>query len=378
MDAKDISYNDYMLRIGRESIPCYEPSIGEDELSNLTDVIKRGWLSESKYTREFEDRLAVISDRKFSLAFSNATSALIVGMKCLGIGQGDDVITPSFTHCADPNSISATGANPVFAEVDLETLCLSVETIKESITPNTKAVLYVALYGNCGDLDSVSQYCKEHNLFLIVDSAAALGSVFKAKPISSYGDFSVLSFFSDKTITTGEGGMLLTNNLSLLEEANIYKHDGRRERGVDLIERKGFNFRITELQTAVGCAQLNKLEDKIKRKQEILEEYRSKLALVSGVRVFKFNKDLKAVPHRVVIFVPNARELIDELSKKGVGVRTTFMPMHTQPIYNVKKLFHNTKKLYETGVCLPSAPSLKKEDISFVINAIKIFYKGKN
>ena len=378
MNNKDASYKNYMARIGAESIPCYEPSLGEEELGNLSDVIKRGWLSENKYTREFETRLASYCKRDFSLAFNNATAALIVGMKCLGIGDGDEVITPSFTHTADPNSIAATGAKPVFAEVELESMCLSLESIRAKVTDKTKAVLYVALYGNCGDLESVSKYCKEQKLFLIIDSAAALGSLYKGHPISSFGDFSVLSFFSDKTITTGEGGMLLTDNPSLLGEANIYKHDGRKERGVDLIERKGFNFRITELQTAVGCAQLNKLDYFISRKKQILLAYQNGLKNIKNIHVFKFNDDVEPVPHRVVIFAPNATKLINELSKNGIGVRTTFMPMHSQPIYLTDDVFPNTQKLYETGVCLPSAPSLRDEDIDFVINTIKNFYEGNN
>lgn len=373
-NAKLSSYQSYMSRVGSEKIPCYEPSVGKEELEMLSDVIRRNWLSEGTYTRQFESRLAELCERKYALAFSNATAAMIVGMKSLGIGPGDEVIVPSFTHPADPNSIAAAGATPVFADVDESTLCLSVKSIAAVKTKRTKAILYVALYGNSGDISAVSDYAMKNGLFLINDCAAALRSSCDGKQVASFGDFAVLSFFADKTITTGEGGMLLTDNAELLAECNIYKHDGRRERGVDLIERKGFNFRITELQAAVGVAQLGKLSRFIKRKKEILSEYGRQLRVIPEVKLFKFSPDCDAVSHRVLIFVPDAAVLMAYLTPLGIGVRTTFMPMHSQPCYSIKKEFPATKKLYATGVCLPSATSLTSEKISFVCSAIKDFY----
>lgn len=374
MNTKLSSYEAYMSRVGQENIPCYEPSVGKEEMGLLANVIERNWLSESKYTREFESLLAGICERQYSLAFSNATAAMIVGMKSLGIGSGDEVIVPSFTHSADPNAIAATGATPVFADVDEATLCLSEKTIDAVKTSKTRAILYVALYGNSGDIVAVADYAKKKNLSLINDCAAALCSSYMGKQVTSFGDFAVLSFFADKTITTGEGGMFLTDNGELLAECNIYKHDGRRERGVDLIERRGFNFRITELQAAVGVAQLGKLGYFIKRKKEILKEYQQHLSNIPEVKLFKFSPDCDAVPHRALIFVPNAAALISYLTPLGIGVRRTFMPMHSQPCYDFKENFPVTEKLYAKGVCLPSAPSLTQEKVDFICNSIKNYY----
>lgn len=379
------SYEAYRQRVGRETIPCYEPSVGKEELELITDVINRNWLSESKYTRQFETELAEICQRKYAVAFSNATAALICGMKSLGLREGDGIIVPSFAHSADPNSVSAAGFIPVFADVDEDTLCLSIKTIDAAKTPSTKAVLFVSAYGNVGELDKIVKYAKDNNLFLINDCAPALFGEYKGKPIASFGDFSVLSFFADKTITTGEGGMLLSDHLTLINEANIYKHDGRKERGVDLIERKGYNFRITELQSAVGVAQIKKAPYFIKRKKEILESYRRQLALLTQVKVFEFNSQGNIVPHRVVIFVKNAVELMEHLTSKGIGVRGMFMPMHSMPAYAnasgnrydyaKQKEFPITQKIFYTGVCLPSAPSLKEADIEFVCSSIAEYYK---
>ena len=307
------SYNEYMARISKEKIPCYEPSVGNEEIKLLMDVINRSWLSESKYTREFESQMSKICQRDFSVCFCNATSALITGMKSLGITDSDDVIVPSFSHPADPNSISATGASPVFADIDEETLCLSVDTIEAVKTKRTKAIMYICSYGNVGNLIEIEGYAKRNGLVFINDCEPALFGTYKGKPIAAYGDFSVLSFFADKTITTGEGGMLLSDNIKLINECNIYKHDGRKERGVDIIERKGYNFRITELQTAIGIAQLRKADYFVKRKKEILKSYAKKLSDIPQIEVFKFNSDGDIVPHRVLIFVPNAQQLISHL-----------------------------------------------------------------
>jgi perosamine synthetase len=234
--------------------------------------------------------------------------------------------------------------------------------------------LYVSLYGNTSDLDEITKYCKQNDLILVNDCAPALFSTYKNKQIASYGDFSTLSFFSDKTITTGEGGMLLTNNVEVISESNIYKHDGRKERGVDVIDKRGFNYRLTELQAAVGVAQLGKSDRFVKRKKENLQLYNSFLKEVKQVKVFEFTSEGEIVPHRNIILVPKAADLIEHLVENGVGARTLFKPMHSQPCYNRTDEFPITDKLYKTGVCLPSAPSLTNNDIEYICQLIKQFY----
>ena len=247
-DIKSKSYHDYMDRVSHETIPVYQPSMGDSEIENLRQVVQSNWISEGQFTRTFESQLAKICGKKYALAFSNATAALISGMKSVGIDKESRVIVPSFAHSADPNSISATGAEPLFSDVDKDTLCLSVNEIEKVLDDSVKAILFISAYGNAKGIDEIQSFCKDKNLVLINDSAPALFGEYKGKPIASYGDFSVLSFFADKTITTGEGGMLLTNQQKIIEECNIYKHDGRKERGHHLIERRGYNFRLTEFK----------------------------------------------------------------------------------------------------------------------------------
>lgn len=368
------NYKEYMERVGKEKIPCYEPLVGKEEIENLTSVIESGWLSEGRFTRLFEDKLSILCSRKFALSFSNATAAMIVGMKALGIGEGDEVIVPAFAHPADPNAIAQTGAKPIFADVNENTLCLDISSVESLITKKTKAILYISVYGNVGNIEEFSKFAEDKKLFLINDCAPALGGKYKKKSIASYGDFSVLSFFADKTITTGEGGMLLTDNPEIIEESNIYKHDGRRERGHDLIERLGYNFRVTEMQSAIGCAQLKKLDKFINRKLEIYERYQMNLNLNKKVKLFVFNNDGQINPHRMIIMVEDSSKLISYLSSEGIGVRTLFVPMHSQPIYNQEGHFPVSDKLFKTGVCLPSAPSLSDDKVDFICEKINKFY----
>jgi len=371
------AYAGYMARIGSETIPAYEPSVGGAELALLTDVVQRNWLSEGKYVRKFEALLAGASERTHALAFCNATAALISGMKASGIGRGDEVIVPSFTHSADPNSVGAVGAVPAFADVEEESLCLSVETIERARTERTRAILFVSLYGNVSRLEHIVAYALEHSLLLINDCAPALYGSYQGRSIASYGDFSVLSFFADKTITTGEGGMLLSDDAEFVEECGIYKHDGRRERGHDLIERVGYNFRMTEMQAAIGVAQLGRIDEFIARKRANQEAYMQGLADVPEVAVFRFNPESDPVPHRTLIFVPEAAPLIEHMTSQGIGVRTTFMPMHSQPCYQTGEAFPVTDKLHSTGVCLPSAPTLTDYQIDFICHSIRSFYASK-
>lgn len=373
-NLKNQSYKDYISRISNESIPAYEPDVGKEELALLEDVINSNWISEGKYVRLFEEKLRIECNRKYALAFNNCTAALITGMKSLGLGTGDEVIVQSLVHSADPNAISAIGAKPVFVDVDESTLCLTPETIDEARTAKTKAVLYVSLYGNVSDLDRITEYCKKNNLFLINDCAPALFGLYNNLPIASYGDFSALSFFSDKTITTGEGGMLLTNEVEIINESNIYKNDGRKERGVDLIEKKGFNYRLTEFQAAVGVAQLEKSSEFINRKKENNKLFKSLLKDEKYIKVFEFNQKGDIVPHRNIVIVPNAKKLINHLVGIGIGARSLFMPMHSQPAYNLKQHLPVTEKMYDTGVCLPSAPSLTVDNIEYICDSIKNFY----
>ena len=297
---------------------------------------------------------------------------MISAFRSVGIGYGDEVIVPSFTHCADPNSISVTGAKAVFSDVNINSMCINLKNIKKVLTKKTKAILYVCVYGNMDEFIEIEKFCKKRKIWLFNDCAPALFGYYNNKPIPSYGDCSFLSFFADKTITTGEGGMLLTNNSKIHNISNIFKHDGRKERGHDIILKQGYNFRFNEILASIGLAQLKTYKKVVRKKINNRKLYFKYLKDIKKISFFEYNNN-KMVPHRNIIFFNNAKKLITFLSKKGVGVRTLFMPMHSQPAYKVKKSFPNSEALFKKGICLPSAPNLTNKEIYYICNLIKDF-----
>ncbi len=371
-------YNEYMKQIKSEKIPQYEPYIGEREKEYVNDVLERNWFSESKYTRMFEEKVSEFCGIPYSLALSNGTGVLILGLKALGIGIGDEVVVPSFTHPADVNCIVATGAEPRFCDIDRNTYTISPESFQSVITENTRAVLVVHLYGFAAEMDRILEIAREHKLFVIEDCAQALGVTYKNRHVGTFADFGMLSFFADKTMTTGEGGMLITNNQDIIEEVNMYKHDGRRERGIDIIERAGYNYRITELQTAVGVAQFEKLSFIIEKKVSNNKYYHELLSNRSDINFPEAGSDTFRVPHRVLIEVENPEELKNEMAQIGIGCRRFYIPMHRQPCCNKPGVFPNSEGAYSRGLCLPSSPMLKKDQIEFICQNIVDYFKNKN
>src|SRR3990172_6209506 len=253
------AYYEYEERIKSEKIPYYEPWLGEEELAQLTEVIRANWISEGAKTREFENRVAELHGTRYALAVANCTGGLIIAMKALGIGAGDEVIVPTFTFIASVSSVRLAGAPPVLVDVDARTATIGPAAAERAIPPRTKAILPVHLYGHAADLEAVMAIAERHGLAVIEDAAHRLALQFQDRPVGSFGAIGCLSFFTDKSITLGEGGAVLTNSDSLYQELLMLKNDGRLERGVYVHDRVGYNLRITELQAAVGVPPLSKL-----------------------------------------------------------------------------------------------------------------------
>ena len=369
-------YNEYMQLVKSETIPQYEPYIDSRERELIGDVLDRNWFSEGKYTRIFEKNLAKFCGADYPLALANGTGALILGLKALGVGRGDEVIVPSFTHPADVNCIEAVGGIPKFCDIDPRSYTLSPKSLESNINEKTRAVIVVHLYGFAADMDRILEIAIQNNLFLVEDCAQALGTLYKGKHVGTFGDFGILSFFADKTITTGEGGMLLTNNQDLLDEVNIYKHDGRRERGIDVIERLGYNFRITELQTAIGVAQFERLSTIIEKKIENNERFKELLSECDQIHFPLSDANTYRVPHRVLIEVKDPESLKTYLAIKGIGCRRFYIPMHRQPCCNKRGEFPNSENAYSRGLCLPSYPMLTTNQIEYICANIVDYYKS--
>ncbi|MDP3064326.1 MAG: DegT/DnrJ/EryC1/StrS family aminotransferase, partial [Chloroflexota bacterium] len=328
------SYEEYMGRIRSERVPHFDIQLGQAELDQLAEVVRSGWISEGVKTREFERLVREFFGLKHAVALATCTAALMLGQKALGVQPGDEVIVPTFTHPADVNAIAVIGAVPVFVDIDRRTLTLDPAAVERAVTPRTKAMNIVHLYGHAADMDGLMAVARRHKLGVIEDCAQAIGVTWNGRHVGTFGDVACVSFFADKSITTGEGGMLLTNSPDIVKEVELYKHDGRRERGVDVIERRGYNFRITELQAALGVAQVPKLRDVIRLKRRNEELYRRGLEGVEQVAFPFRDPRCFVVPHRVNVLVEEPQKLIDYLGEYGIGCRRFYIPMHRQPCYN--------------------------------------------
>ncbi|MBI4466597.1 MAG: DegT/DnrJ/EryC1/StrS family aminotransferase [Acidobacteria bacterium] len=372
----DVPYYEYQEKLQSEKVPYYESWLGEEELRQVTEVIRANWISEGAKTRAFEDRLAALHQRKYALAVVNCTAALIMGLKAMGIGQGDEVIAPTFTFIASVNAIRLAGATPVLVDVDPKTFTLDLGAAERAVTPRTKAIMPVHLYGHPADLDGVLAVARRHNLRVIEDTAQGLGVKYRGRPVGSFGELACLSFFADKAITLGEGGLVMTNSDELFRELLMLKNDGRLERGIYFHDRVGYNFRITDLQAAVGLAQLDKLPRIIEGKRRNRELYRKYLEGVEGIEFTYEASDCTVVPHRVNVFVDDPEALARHLGGQGIGCRRFYVPVHKQPCYRLPGSFPVAERLYARGLSLPSAPTLAEGQIALVAGKVKAYLRS--
>jgi len=359
-------------------IPQFEPWLGEEELVQVAECIKGNWITGGPKVKEFERRIAELCGVKHAIATCNGTLALYMGLKALGIGEGDEVIVPDFTFIASANSVVLAGAKPVFVDVDVRTFNIDPESTEKAITPRTKAIMPVHIYGQAADMDAICEIARRHNLYIIEDAAQGIGVTFKGKHTGSFGHIGCISFYADKTMTTGEGGMVLTNDDKLAKKCLILKHQGRTGRGIYYHEHIGYNFRLTDLQAAVGLAQLSKLSTIIEGKKRNEKLYRELLADVEGIEFPYIDPRGFNVPFRINILVDDPEALWKFLEEEDISSRRFFYPLHKQPCYNAKGDFPNAERAYERGLSLPSSVTLTEDQILYICDKIKLFMKKRH
>lgn len=355
-----------------------EPFVGKEELQNLKQVIKNKWLTEGPFSKEFLDLIKEFTGSKYGVLTNNGTIALYLGLRALGIQEGDEVIVPDFTFNASGSSVVFTGARPVFIDVDENNLSIDVSQIEGKITSKTKAIMPVHIYGQSANLDPILEIAQQYSLKTIEDAAQGYGVFYKGKHVGTIGDVGIISFFADKTITTGEGGIILTNNAVIYENLRYLRNQGRLDSGTFIHPQLGMNFRVTDLQCAVGVAQLKKFKgiEAIK-----LSNYNSYKELLKGLEEVVFVDEVdysNIVPFRAPIKANKLKDLIVYLEKNAIQTRGFFYPLHRQPCFSYLGYQPNdfpiSNKLNATGLCLPVHCSLKKNDIVYVCDKIKSFY----
>ncbi len=371
-------------------IPVNEPLLNGNEKKYLCECIDSGWISsEGPFVKEFEQKMSATVGRQYGIAVSNGTAALEVAAQALGIGVGDEVIMPAFTIISCAMAVTKLGAVPVLVDSDLHTWNMNVEEIEGKITDKTKAIMIVHLYGLPVEVDPIMDLARKHNLKVIEDAAEMHGQTYHGRPCGSFGDISTFSFYPNKHVTTGEGGMVVTDDEELAERCRLIRNLCFRKDVRYVHDEISDNYRFTNLQAAVGLAQLERLDEFIKRKRAMGSYYTEKLRGIDGLLLPIEKTDYADNIYWVYGLVLDRHIQADNkavqkmLAEEGIGTRTFFWCMHEQPVYKKEGLFAgetypNAEYLARKGFYIPSGLALTQEQMERVVDKVKAMMERIN
>lgn len=372
-------------------IPLSDIDLDREEIEAVTKVLKSKWLSMGPVTQQFEEKFAEYLGVKHAFAVSNATAALHIAHSVLGIKSGDEVIVPSLTFVATSNSVLYCEAKPVFADItSLDDFNISPEDILNKITPKTKAITVVHYGGYPCDMNAIMEIAEDHDLRIIEDAAHTPGAEYKGKKCGTIGDVGCFSFFANKNMVTGEGGMIVTNNDTLAEKIRIMRSHGMttltwdrhkgRAHSYDVVDI-GFNYRINEIASALGLVQLQKLNKNNDKRKKIVEEYKKNLKTISEISIPFVDFKEKSSYHIFPILLPekfNRNELIDRFKEKGIQTSIHYPPIHLFThylnIFGFKEgLLPKTEFVGKHEITLPLHPNMDKEDVRYIVENLLEF-----
>ena len=371
-------------RIRRISIAA--PLLTGNELAYVTDCIKTSWISsQGKYVRQFEEMFSTYHNGYHALAVSNGTVALHLALVALNIGPFDEVIVPDLTFAASVNAILYTGAVPILIDVELDTWNLDTKKIEASITSRTKAIMPVHLYGNPCKMNQIMEIAKKHKLLVIEDCAESLGSYYNGQPVGVFGDAATFSFYGNKTITTGEGGMIVFKDAEIAERAAMLRDHGMNKTKRYWHEEVGYNYRLTNIQAAIGVAQFERLDEFVTAKRQIAKTYNETLSKAS--EYFEIPSENNGTVNSYWLYTCivkssapfNREDLSNYLNKKGIETRPVFYPMHVMPPYaNFGKVedLANSQYISDCGISLPSSVNLSKLEVAYVCKSMTTFIES--
>ena len=359
-------------------LPLVEPSLGGNELKYVTECIKTNWISsQGAFVNRFESEFAAYHGISEAIAVSNGTTALHLALVAMGVGEGDEVIVPSLTFGATANAVIHAGATPVFADVLEGDWTIDPEDVRGKLTNRTKAILPVHLYGVPAQMDLLVDIADEHGLIVLEDCAESLGARFKGALSGTFGLASAFSFFANKTITTGEGGMILTSDEALADRIRLLRDHGMRKERRYWHEEAGYNYRITNMQSAVGCAQMERLDDFLEHRKKLGAIYREGLGKLPGIRLQEIGPDrtssfwlFSVVLGEEVAYTRD--ELMQELLKEGIESRPVFYPLHVQPAYRKFEAGDCpvSDRISSRGISLPTSNHMGLEEAERVCKAV--------
>lgn len=368
-------------------IPYGRQCIEEDDIEAVVEVLCSDYVTTGPTVAQFEKSVAEYTGAKYAVAVSNGTAALHAACLAAGIKEGDEVITTPITFAASANCVLYCGAKPVFADIEPDTYNIDPTKIEEKITSKTKAIIAVHFTGQPCKMDEIHEIAKKHNLFVIEDAAHALGAEYKGKKVGSISDMTTFSFHPVKHITTGEGGMVTTNSKELYDRLILFRSHGitRDERFLEKNEGGwyyeqldlGYNYRITDIQCALGISQMKKLDRFVERRREIAKRYNEAFSDVKGIQIPKQEADCHNSWHLYVIQVlnRNRKEVFDTLRSKNIGVNVHYIPVYKHPYYQKngyeRVCCKNAEQYYANAISIPMYPLLSKEEQEYVIETIK-------
>lgn len=368
-------------------IPYGKQTIEQDDIQAVVDVLKSDFLTTGPKIAEFEQTVADYVGAKYAVAISNGTSALHAACFAAGIEPGDEVITTPLTFAASANCVLYCGGTPVFADVDPKTYNIDPEDIQRKITDRTKAIIAVHLAGQPCDMDAIHSIEREHGLIVIEDGAHALGSVYKGKKVGSMSDMTTFSFHPVKPITTGEGGMIVTDNEDFYKKMILFRSHGIT-RDDSMMTRNdgpwfyqqfnlGYNYRITDIQCALGCSQMKKLDRFLARRKEIVARYNEAFADCDNIITPYQLSDTESGWHLYIVQVKKCdrRQVFENMREKGIGVNVHYIPVYMHPYYQEHGYENvhcaNAEEIYSHIISLPLYPGVTSEQQDYVIDTLK-------
>ncbi len=357
-------------------IPVAEPLLGDKELAYVTDCVKSGWISSlGKYVCDFEERFAAYCGARYGVATFNGTVALHLLAATLNLGPGDEVIMPSLTFVATANAIRYTGARPVFVDSEPETWNIAPNTIPEAITPRTRAIIAVHLYGHPADMTSLRTIADEHGLLLLEDAAEAHGARYKGRRVGSLSDAAIFSFYGNKIITTGEGGIIVTDNQAWAERAFFLENQGRYPDNPYWHPEMAYNYRMTNIQAAIGLAQLERIEEMLAIRRRNAAHYNRRLVDAPGLTLPPEMAWAENVYWMYSVIVEDEfglerDEVRAKLAAAGIDTRPFFYPVHVLPMYQTGQSLPVAENLARRGLNLPSGATLTLDQIDFICDTL--------
>lgn len=363
------------------------PEIGQEELDAVAEVLSSKWLVQGGKVEAFENRISEYLGVKYAIAVSSGTAALHLALRALDVGIGDEVIVPDFTFPATANVVELTGAETILCDINENTYCLNTSLIEGYITEKTKAIMPVHQFGHAADMKPIMALAKKFNLFVIEDAACALGTEYRGIKVGAIGDIGCFSFHPRKVITTGEGGMVVTNNREFADRVKMLRNHGMMEskQGKIFVDA-GFNYRMTDIQGALGMAQMSKLSVILQKRVLLASKYNELLGKIEGIRIPSskdYSKHIYQTYHILIADHMIRDELIYHMKLKRIETNIGAYAIHSQPYYAQKyqlshQRFNNSQKAYKQGLALPLHTDMSAQDIDYIVLSLAEGYSNGN